>query len=214
VVHTRLSVGGGVDAGALALAEVVVLLEGVELPLDELVLELVAVSGNHGSSPVHIVAESSQVLHAHGREVLEPLVAVGEGVDLVLGDAHLENVILPLDFGFFLLGVFLQSFRGNSLHVVGCISELSEFQRQPVTRCIDRGAGAVEAEGPEHILALQALEPSRKFVLTCTESVAQMQLSIHVGLRKCHHLFRSRVRVRFVCAVFFPKILSCDFYAL
>lgn len=155
----------------------------VELPPDEHVLEFISGGGDHGPAPVDILAEPGQVLLADGREELQPVVGIRELVDVSAGDAHLQQYALPL--GFVDVGLL-----GDD-KAAACLERHLLFQA--VCGRVDGTARAVEAEGPQHVLALQPLEPRCKLIFRRTEPMPQVQLAVHIRVRKCHHLFRSVV---------------------
>lgn len=158
----------------------------VELPPDEHVLKLVARGGDHGSAPVNIKSKSGKMCLPDWRKEFQPLVCVCKFVDVGAGDAHLEEDAVP--------------FGGIDVGLVGygpglCVCELGQLLGETVGRGVDGTAGAVEAERPQYVLALQALEARLKLVFGRAEAMSEVQFAVHVRLWECHHLFGSVVWV-------------------
>lgn len=168
MVHAWVAIAGGEDAGTFAEAEVSVAFERVELPADEAVLERVAGSGDHGPAPVDVEAQPLQICHAQRWELLQPAIGFRELVDLSLGNPHLKQDLLP---GRVALGV-MQALGWDGLPVSQGVALFLQFASEAVSGGIDGCARAVEAEGPEHVEALQAFEACCELILGGTEAMA------------------------------------------
>jgi hypothetical protein len=143
MVRTGLPVGLGVDGVALAELDLLRLLQGVELPPNELIIEGVHLGRDEGAAPVNKQTEVLQVLHALRGEELEPVAGVLELGDLLLTNSDL---LKDLELGGPLGG-------GRALGLPGL-----DLPLESAGGGMDGHARAVEGEGEEHVLALLALE--------------------------------------------------------
>ena len=88
---------------------VVVILEVVELPPDELVVVRVLVRRDEAASPIGVDSKSLKVGHSEGREEIEPVVWILELWDFRLGDIQFhQHFVLGQRRCLVVFGGFLQ----------------------------------------------------------------------------------------------------------
>lgn len=98
MVHARLTVLGREDGVALAETDFALLSELVELPANERVVVGVVVGGDERASPVDLDSHLLEIGDGQWREVLEPMVSLGERFDfLVLQTQTLHDLPLILE---------------------------------------------------------------------------------------------------------------------
>ena len=109
VISARLALGLGEDRVAFAKLDLVVILEVVELPPDELVVVRVLVRRDEAASPIGVDSKLLKVRHAEGWEEVEPVVWILELGDFRLGDIQFhQHFVLGQGRRFVVLGGFLQ----------------------------------------------------------------------------------------------------------
>ena len=206
VVHAGLAILDGVDGVALAELDLVELLETVHLPANESIVVGVGVGGDELTAPVDTGTEVGEILLALGREELEPVLGIGELVNLLDGNAErLEDLelvlgatglcdslaLLGVELGDVLLGLG-SSGRGsggsstlNDLLLLVALKLLAKHLNlldQLVGRGLDGQTGAVVALGEEGALALHAGEAGVVLNLGEAEGVAGVEAAVHVGV--------------------------------
>ena len=205
VVHAGLAILDGVDGVALAELDLVELLETVHLPADKGIVVGVGVGGDELTAPVDTGTEVGEILLALGREELEPVLGVGELVNLLDGDTErLEDLelvlgatglcdslaLLGVELGDVLLGLGRSSRGGrgsvlNNLLLLVALELLAKHLNlldQLVGRGLDGQTGAVVALGEEGALALHAGEAGVVLDLGEAEGVAGVEAAVHVGV--------------------------------
>lgn len=181
------------------------LLEAFHLPADERVVVRVCVGGDEGAAPVYPQAKTGDVLHASLGEDVNPVVGIGEAVNLLSGDAlgqHDLELVLGLGRLFQRLAILGPEF--SHIPGPGLLLEIPDHRRrrlllllvflvalkieakvldlahQLVGAGLDSHPGAVEAKWEEGALALHASVAGGEFDLGDGESMADVEAAIHI----------------------------------
>lgn len=202
MVHAGLTVLWREDRVSFAVHDLAARLEQLKLPAHEGVVVGIDVGRDEGSAEVDVSSIVLEVLDGERRKVLEPVVGVGELLDvlvletqrlhdlpLVLASAGLCNGLGLLALALVLrndvtlnfdddLDLFRRELRG--------ITERLELSLQLVSASFDRHAGAVEPEREQNVPALQPMVADGELGLGQRECVAEMESAVHVGIRKGH----------------------------
>mmetsp|Transcript_6261 Transcript_6261/g.10189 ORF Transcript_6261/g.10189 Transcript_6261/m.10189 type:complete len:687 (-) Transcript_6261:112-2172(-) len=207
VISARLLVELGIDSVLLAVVDVSLALEQLELPADEAVEVGVLAGGDHGSTPVSRHADQLKILLALRREELQPLLGVLELRDFSLRDADLhEDLILSgrhfddlgglllllvasLGLALLLSGLLFLLLLGldGSSRLLRSGLSLEDLRLESVGSGLDGHTRAVEAEREESAPALLPLVTSSELGLRHGEGVAQVEVPVHVREGECDH---------------------------
>mmetsp|Transcript_15090 Transcript_15090/g.23429 ORF Transcript_15090/g.23429 Transcript_15090/m.23429 type:complete len:294 (-) Transcript_15090:27-908(-) len=239
MIGTHLPIQKRVDIITLPKQNLALLTQSIELPTNESIVVRVYGGGNERSPPVHTSTKLLQMIDSNGRKVGEPLIRIDEFTDNLFRDHFFQNGPLPYDAGSSLghqlrlptLGLFIVAlgslgfccsfFRSFALHLrSNCRIILWEGRRQTVIcnlrlqliRCgLNGHTGTMKAERKEHVLASMPLKLCTENGLRQTESVPNVQYSVHVGVRECYQKgFFCRVGVGFVGFGLLPFLLYGD----
>ena len=144
MIGTWLTLRLGEDSVALAELDLVVVLQVVELPANELIIVRVLGSGDEVPSPVSVQAQTQQVGLTERWEEVKPVVGVGEARNLIFRDSELhQDFVLRQRRPLLVLGCRLFLFRSWLVAASGTAVDLT---LQADGSRGDRHAGAVEGE--------------------------------------------------------------------